>query len=57
METLRKRLRQYQDEQLPIIARYEEQGKVITINGLQEVEAVYEEVKAGISANLWEYRN
>ena len=52
METLRKRLRQYQDEQLPIIARYEEQGKVITINGLQEVEAVYEEVKAGISANL-----
>ena len=41
METLRKRLRQYETENLPIIARYNEQGKVITINGLQDIEAVY----------------
>jgi len=52
METLRKRLQQYQEGNIPIVERYAQQGLVITINGLQEIEAVYEEVKRGLAANL-----
>ena len=52
METLRKRLKQYQEEQLPIIDIYAQQGKVVTINGLQDIDTVFEEVKSGLSAYL-----
>ena len=52
METLRKRLRQYQEEQLPIIARYAEQGKVFEINGLQEIDAVFAEVQRAVAAHI-----
>ena len=52
METLRKRLRQYQEEQLPIIAKYAEQGKVMEINGLQDIDTVFAEVQRAIAPHM-----
>lgn len=52
METLRKRLAQYKTEQLPIIERYNAQGIVKEINGLQEVEAVFTDVKQALTGYI-----
>ena len=48
IETLRKRLKQYREQQLPIIDIYAAQDKVWTINGLQEIEQVYADVKKAL---------
>jgi len=52
METLRKRLAQYKTEQLPIIERYNAQGIVKEINGLQEVDAVFSDVKQALTGYI-----
>ena len=52
IDTLRRRLAQYREQQLPIVQRFEQQGKVIPINGLQSVDAVFEEIKKGIANYL-----
>ena len=49
IDTLRRRLEQYRTEQLPIIEIYQAQGKVKTINGLQEIEAVYNDIKQALA--------
>ena len=44
LETLKKRFATFQNEQVPIIKRYEELGKVVRINALQGVDDVHAEV-------------
>ena len=52
IETLRNRLNQYKQEQLPIIQRYTEQGLVKTINGDQDIDTVYESVKQAMTGYI-----
>ena len=52
IETLRNRLNQYKQEQLPIIQRYTEQGKVKTINADQDIDSVYELVKQAMTGYI-----
>ena len=49
IETLRKRLQQYREQQIPIIEIYAKQDKVWEINGLQEIDAVFSDVKKAIA--------
>ena len=52
VETLRRRFSQYKTEQMGIINKYEEMGKVKTINGLQEVEKVYSDVTTALTGYI-----
>jgi UMP-CMP kinase len=52
VETLRRRFNQYKTEQMDIINKYEEMGKVKTINGLQEVESVFGDVKTALTGYI-----
>ena len=52
VETLRKRLKQYNEQNLPIVEIYTKQGKVHEINGLQEIDAVYADVKKALANYL-----
>jgi UMP-CMP kinase len=52
VETLRKRFAQYNSEQLGIINKYLEKGLVRKINGNQEVDAVYGDVKTALAGHL-----
>ena len=45
METLQKRLNQYKNEQLPVIAHFESQGLVKPIDGNKSQDEVYDIVK------------
>lgn len=48
LETLKKRFKQYKEEQLPVISKFGEQGKVVTINGMQPPELVFQDVKQAL---------
>lgn len=52
VETLRKRFAQFNSEQLGIINKYLEKGLVRKINGNQEVDAVYGDVKTALAGYL-----
>jgi len=52
VETLRKRFAQFNSEQLGIINKYLEKGLVRKINGNQEVDAVYGDVKTALAGHL-----
>lgn len=52
IETLRRRFVQYKTEQIAIINRYEEMGLVKTINGMQAVDAVYNDVKTALTGYI-----
>lgn len=47
-ETLRKRFAQFTTEQVPIINRYAEEGRVRKINGARPIEEVYADVKTAL---------
>ena len=51
-ETLRKRFAQFTNEQVPIINRYAEQGRVRKINGARPIEEVYADVKTALSGYI-----
>ena len=48
IETLKKRFVSFNNEQLPIIMKFAKAGKVVKINALQTVEAVFEDVKGAL---------
>jgi UMP-CMP kinase len=52
IETLRKRFHQFATEQVPIINRFAEQGKVRKINGDRPVDEVYADVKAALAGHI-----
>lgn len=45
-ETIKKRLREYQEKTAPLIDYYQQKGLLITVNGDLSREATYEEIKA-----------
>ena len=48
-ETLRKRFAQFKTEQMPIINKYAEMGKIRKIDGARDIEVVYADVKAALA--------
>jgi UMP-CMP kinase len=52
VETLRKRFAQFNSEQIGIINKYMEKGLVRKINGNQDVDAVYGDVKTALTGYL-----
>jgi len=52
-ETLRKRFAQFKTEQIPIINKYAEMGKIRKIDGARPVEVVYAEVKQALAGYIW----
>ena len=52
LETVQKRLRQYREEQLPVIANFEKEGKVFAIDGQQEIDSVYDDLKSALAAHI-----
>ena len=52
-ETLRKRFAQFKTEQMPIINKYAELGKVRKIDGARDIEVVYADVKAALAGYFW----
>ena len=51
-ETLRKRFRQFNEEQVHIINKFAEQGIVRKINGAQSVEKVFADVKEALAGYI-----
>ena len=51
-ETLKKRFNQFTTEQMLIINRYAEMGRVRKIDGMQEVDKVFEDVKKALEGYL-----
>ena len=49
IETLRKRFAQFAGEQVPIILRYQAEGKVKKIDALQEQNLVFEQVEKALA--------
>ena len=45
-ETLKKRFKHFEDEELPLIKRYAEMGKVKTIDVVKDVDKVYDVLKS-----------
>ena len=52
IETLRKRFACFKNDQLPIINKFTEMGKTRKINGNQEIEAVFEDVKKALTGYI-----
>lgn len=48
IETLKKRFAQFKAEQLPIIMRYAQAGKVLRINAMQQQDQVFQECKMAL---------
>ncbi|MFB6254485.1 MAG: adenylate kinase [Halobacteriaceae archaeon] len=53
-ETVRERLRVYKEETKPVIDFYRNRTDVVTINGEQNIEAVWEDIQEAIETNVEE---
>ena len=51
-DTVRRRLDQYREQQLPIVNMFKEQGKVKDINGAQTIEEVYNDTKSALTGYI-----